>query len=442
VLTTFVRRASAAVLATTLVFGAALLGAAPANAAITPPAPVAGAPASASGFTEFNGLLYLAGVAPGEFYSTLFSFDGTTFTQIPGSPVGVGELHVLGGQLLVEAIEDIDALPSYSYRLFSYNGSAITQVPGVLTTPNDFVSIGDVAYFQASVADVWQVWQYDGTTASVVAGTDVEPSHLSSYDGKLYFDGDTDPTPATSETLFSYDPATPLVAAAPVPGAPAGATQLVAYNGLAYYGAAGILYSFDGALAFTPITIAPATDPFGLTVFDDALYFTAGDGSDTNVYHYAPGVTTKVPGAITETLSYVEYNGGLYYLGFADGLPAMNVIRDGVLGVVPGSPEYTFGMTVFEGKLYFSGDSTEASNIMYVLESSADPELPNPEPSTPAPADVLEPDDAEPGDVVEATAADPTLAATGSAPWLPGLVALALLTAGAAVVVGARARRA
>jgi hypothetical protein len=431
------RRAFAAVLAATVISGAALLGAAPASAAITVPAPVAGAPASTSGYTEFNGLLYLSGVAPGEIYSTLFSFDGTTFTQIPGSPVGIGELHVLGGQLLVEAIDDINAQPSYNYRLFTYDGSTITQVPGALTTPNDFVSIGDVAYFQASVADLWQVWQYDGTSTSVVAGTDVDPAQLSTYNGKLYFRGDTDPTPATSETLFSYDPATPLVAAAPVSGAPAGATELVAYNGLAYYGAAGTLYSFDGTSAFTPITIAPATDPYGLTVFDGALYFTAGDGGDTNVYSYAAGVTTKVPGAITETLRYVEYDGGLYYLGFADGTPTMNVIRDGAVSVVPGSPEYTFGMTVFDGKLYFAGDTADASSVMYVLESTADPEPTDPGPSNPGPSTVV------PDDIVEPTTAGPTLAATGSDPWLPGLVALALLAAGAAVVVvGARVRRA
>jgi hypothetical protein len=429
--TTSLRRAVAALLATTLVSGAVLLGAAPANAAITQPVPVAGAPASVSGFTEFNGLMYLSGVAPGENYSTLFSFDGTTFTQIPGSPVGVSEMHVLGGQLVFEAIEDINALPSYSYRLFTFDGSAITQVPGVLTTPNDFVSIGDVAYFQASVADVWQVWQYDGTTASVVAGSDVEPSHLSSYNGKLYFEGDTDPTPATSNTLFSYDPATPLAPAAPVPGAPADATELVSYNGLAYYGAGGTLYSYDGDLAFTPISIAPAADPFGLTVFDGALYFTASEGNDTNVYSYAAGVTAKIPGAVTETLKYVEYDGGLYYLGFADGLPTMNVIQNGAVSVVPGSPQYTFGMTVFDGKLYFSGDTADASSVMYVLESTADPVPATPEPTVVPPADVIVPADV-----------DPTLAATGSDPWMPGLIALALLAAGAAVVVVARVRRA
>jgi hypothetical protein len=217
-----------------------------------------------------------------------------------------------------------------------------------------------------------------------------------------------------------------------VAGAPADATQLVSYNGLAYYGAGGTLYSYDGDLTFTPISIAPATDPFGLTVFDGALYFTAGDGVETNVYSYAAGVTTKTPGAITETLKYVEYDGGLYYLGFADGQPTMNVIRDGAVSVVPGSPQYTFNLTVFDGKLYFSGDTADGTGvIMYVLESTPDPVTPTPEPTVVPPADVA-----------AAAHVDPTLAATGSELWVPGLLALALLAVGAAALLGVRGRRA
>jgi hypothetical protein len=382
-----------------------VIGASPANAAAGPPVPVPGAPASTSAYTEFNGLLYLSGVAEADIYSSLFSFDGTTFTQIPGSPVGPTQFHVLGDELVFEAVVDINALPSYAYGLFVYDGTTITQVPGPFETPNDFVSIGSTVYFQATVGGEVQLWQYDGTAASAVPGGAVDPRRLSTYNGKLYFAGDTDPSPTEAFTLFSYDPATPAVAAAAVLGAPADPGELVPYDGLAYLGAPGGLYTFDGAATFAPVGIAPATGPYGLTVFDGALYFTAGDGSDTNVFFFIGGVTTKVPGAVTETLRYTEFNGSLYYLGFANGLPLMNVISGGQTSVVPGSPQYTFGMTVYGGKLYFSGDSDVLSNIMFVYEGPA------------------------------------ALPATGADPRTAGLVALVLLLAGSAFAA-VRTRRA
>ena len=403
-------RSIAATLAGLSMVAVALIGAGPASAAGGPPTPVPGAPASTSSFHEFQGELFLSGVAEGEIYSSLFAFDGTNFTQIPGSPVGPTQFHTLGDELIFEAIVDINALPSYSYGLFTYDGSTITQVPGAFETPNDFVSVGGVAYFQATVAGEVQLWQYDGTTASLVPGGAVSPSRLSTYNGKVYFEGDTDPSPADSPALFVYDPATPATPPTVITGAPTDISEVVAYNGLAYVGAPGALYSFNGAAPFTAISIAPATYAGALTVFDGALYFTGGDVNFGNVYYYSGGVVTKVPGALTETIQYVEYNGSLYYLGFANGEPVMNVISGGQVSALAGSPEYTFHMTVFQGKLYFTGDTDEASNIMYVYES--------------APAD-----------------GEAALASTGVDLGMPALAALALLLVGAAVVVGARRTR-
>lgn len=408
-------RTLAATLLGLSVAAVSLAGAAPANAAGEPPAPVPGAPASTSAYHLFNGELFLSGVAEGDIYSSLFAFDGTNFTQIPGSPVGPTQFHTLGDELIFEAIVDITALPSYHYGLFTYDGSTITQVPGAFETPNDFVSVGSIAYFQATVADEVQLWQYDGTTASPVPGGAVSPSRLSTYNGKVYFEGDTDPSPAEAPAMFVYDPATPATPPAPVPGSPTDISTIVEYNGLGYFGAPGALYSFDGAAPFTAISIAPSVFANALTVFDGAIYFTGGtgdgEGSFGNVYSYAGGAVAAVPGALTETIQYVEYNGSLYYLGFANGEPVMNIISGGQVSVLAGSPEYTFNMTVFQGKLYFSGDTDDESNIMFVYESA---------PAAPGPA----------------------LASTGVDLGMPALAALALLLVGATAVAGARARRA
>lgn len=412
------RRTLTATLVGLAVAAAALGAAAPASAA-SPPTPVAGAPASSSSYYVHDGLFYLAGVAEGDIYSSLFAFDGTTFTQVPGSPVGPTQFHTLGDDLIFEAIVDINAQPSYKYGLFTYDGTTISQVPGAFESPNNFVSVGDVAYFQATAGGVTQLWQYDGTTASPVAGGDVEPRRLSTYGGKVYFEGDTDPSAGESLVLFSYDPAT-AAPAAPVSGAPAEASELVEYNGLAYFGAGAALYSFDGASTFTEIDIAPASYPYGLTVFGDELYFTGAQIGFGNVFSFDGTTTTKIEGAVTETLQYVGYNGSLYYLGFANDQPLLNVITDGTVSVVEGSPEYTFNMTVFQGKLYFTGDVGETSNIMYVLETDA----PAPTPSS------------------SPTPGGPALAKTGLDFGMPALAALALLLVGAAAAVTARARRA
>jgi len=348
---------------TLLVAGLALVGAAPANAAAgDPPAPVSGAPSSPSGFTEWNGLLYFSAVAEGDVYSSLFSYDGTTFTQILSSPVGPTQLHAFGDELIFEAIPDINALPSYIYALYSYDGTTITQVPGAFESPNDFVTVGDTVYFQASVAGSLQLWQYDGTATAAVAGGAVAPTRLSEFGGKVYFEGGVDPF----RVLYSYDPATPATPAAPVAGSPIGADEVVAYDGTGYLGTGSGLYRFDGT-TFTPVD-TPADAVGGLTVFDGALYFTGYAGGFGAVYYYRDGVTTAVAGTVTETGSYVDYKGVLYFLGFSGGQPVLVGIANGVATAVPGSPPYPFEMTVFQGKLYFQADGADGFPAMYVYE--------------------------------------------------------------------------
>lgn len=403
-MTLSVRRGLAATLASLLVLAGALVGAAPANAA-TSVSTVAGAPDSPFDYVEYDGLLYFAAIAEGDIYSSLFSYDGTTFTSIPGSPTGINGLTVFGGKLVISAVDDIDN-PPFDYVLSTYDGSTFAPVAGGFVSPNDFVEAGGVLFFQADVAGTWGVWQFDGTTASAVPGAaGTSPSALSEFGGKLYFNGDADPTPGESCTLFSYDPAG-VSPAAPVAGAPFEPGPLVAFDGLAYFGAAAGMFTFDGVSTFTPVQVAPAEAPFGLTVFDGALYFSSYDGTDYVPFVYSNGVTTRVPGGIgTETSDYAEYNGALYFLGFSGGDVVLAVIQGGVATVVPGAPTYAFDFVTFQGKLYFSADLGDA-RAMYVLETSA----------------------------------DPTLASTGTDLRMPALIAFALLLLGAAALLATRTR--
>lgn len=400
------RRTLASATIAIAVLAGALAGAVPAQATTTAPVLVAGAPTNPFAFTEYNGLLYFAAIAEGDAYSSLFTYDGSTFTNVAGSPQGINALVVYDGKLIVTAVDDIDN-PPFDYVMFSYDGSSFTQIPGGFVSPNDYVEAGGILFFQADVAGSWGVWQYDGSTTSPVAGAaGVSPSYLSAFNGVLYFNGDEDPTPGESYTLFSYDPVG-VAPAAPVPGAPSEPNELVAFNGLAYFGTDSGLYSFDGVSTFTSISTAPAISVGALTVFDGALYFTGYDGTDYAPYVYSAGVTTRVPGGITtETVSYVEFNGGLYFLGFDGGNPVVCVIQAGTASCIDGSPQYAFYFTVFQGKLYFSADvAGEDRNGMYVITTAA-------------------------------------LASTGTDALAPGLLAVALLAVGATGLVAARARRA
>jgi hypothetical protein len=400
------RRTLASATIVVAALASALAGAVPAQATTTAPVLVAGAPTNPLAFTEYNGLLYFAAIAEGDAYSSLFSYDGSTFTSIPGSPQGVNALVVYNGELIVTAVDDINN-PPFDSVMFSYDGSTFTQIPGGFVSPNDYVEAGGVLFFQADVSGSWGVWQFDGTTTSPVSGAaGVSPSYLSEYNGILYFNGDADPTPGEAYTLFSYDPAGVSPAAA-VTGAPAEPSELVAFDGLAYFGTDSGIYSFDGVSTFTAINTAPAVSVGALTVFDGALYFSGSDGVDSTTYVYSGGVTTVVPGGIpTETVRYVEFDGALYFLGFDDSVPAVCFIQSGTASCMHGSPQYAFYFTVFQGKLYFTADvPDEDRGGMYVITAAA-------------------------------------LASTGTDVLAPGLLALALLAIGATTLVATRARRA
>lgn len=397
-MTTTARRTIAAAIALTLGLGSALLGGTAANAATTPPAIVAGAPENPTEFTEYNGLLYLAGIAEGDIYDTLFSFDGTTFTQVPNSPIGIAQMYSYDGQLVIEAVDDINA-PPVDYSLYTYDGSTFTQFVG-FTSPNGFTEAGGVLFFGATVGGNQGLWQYTGGTASAVPGgnVDLDANHLSEFNGSIYFSAEINPT---TDKLFTYNPATPATPAAAVPGSPDGPGPIAYYDGTGYLPANGGLYTFDGT-TFTAVPVP--VSPFALTPFEGALYFSGFDGTDYASYYLRDGVTTPVTGPGTETEHYFEYNGSLYYGAFSDIGISLAAISGGVATIVPGDTAYPGAFVLFQGKLYFN--SFGSTIQMYVLTST------------------------------------PALASTGVDPRMPALLALVLLGLGAAVVVRARASRA
>jgi hypothetical protein len=356
-----------AVLAAALaVAGLGLAGVAPAAAVLPPVVQVAGAPAPVGSFVEYNGLLYLAGDDPDGPYSVVWTFDGSTFTELPNSPIGVVDLTVFDGKLLITAPDDL-SMPGWAYMLYSYDGATITPVVHPFDNPSGYFELGGILYFTASVGDVSQVWLYDGTTFSLVAGTYEDPFSFSEFQGRLYFNADADTTPGENELLFVYDPAMAPAPAVPVAGSPTFPTGITTFNGLGYLGGSGQLYSFDGTSFTVMPGVAPGTNPGTITAFAGGLYFVGFDGTDYLLYSYANGVATPVPGAVTETQELFEFDGKLFFLGFTGGLPTLHVLENSATHPVPGSPQYTFNFIQYDGVMYFTGDDGESSNLMYSL---------------------------------------------------------------------------
>lgn len=404
------RRAIATVFTAVLVGAFTLVGVAPASADITVPEPVVGAPADPFGYTEYDGQLYFAAIADGDSDETVFAYDGSTFTQLPDSPVGVTSFKVFDGNLLIAS----------GGALFSYDGTAVTPLVHPFANPSNFVEIDGILYFRGLTPGGWAVWQFDGAAFGAVSGDYQSAELLSSFGDKLYFNADADLTAAEDPRLFSYDPAV-AGPALEVAGSPADPTAIGTHDGLGYLGSSdGGMYSFDG-VAFTAIIgLAPVTSVSAFTSFQGALYFVAYDGiSAFRLFSYSGGAIAPVPGGATETSELFEYEGSLYFLGWGDSDPVLFAVTNGVATEVAGSPAYAGGSAIFEGSLYFTGyDLVLEEYRMYVLTAFDLPIVP---PAGPA---------------------GPALAATGAEFGMLAPAALVLLMLGAATLMVARRRAA
>lgn len=403
-----------ALLVALLVAAFTLVGAAPAFAALAPPALVPGAPDGANDYTEYNGLIYLTAIQPGVGGQwVVYTYDGATFAELPGTPVGVSNLEVFDGKLLIVAIDDI-ANPPYENVFYSFDGTTVSPLTHTFNSPGDLVQSNGVLYFTAFTAGIRSVWSYDGTAFTQILGAYEGPYSPSIFAGKVYFTADNDPDFLNENyVLFVYDPAAPAAAIA-VPGSPANPSTITTFNGLGYLGTATQLYSFDG-ITFTNIpALAPAVDPYQFVVFGGQLYIEAYDGSDYRLYVYSGGTITPVPGGFTESNEFVEFDGSLYFPGYEPTAPvgSLKVLTNGVAAPVPGSLAYPYSLAAINGSLYFTAYvEDEAFPQMFVIALAA---------VTPAPA----------------------LAVTGSDTGMLALLALVLLSLGALVLAHTAMRRA
>lgn len=218
-----------------------------------------------------------------------------------------------------------------------------------------------------------------------VGAADSNPSHLSVFNGKLYFQA-TGNDGAGAE-LWSYDSGLKAVSRVADINAGAGGSEpsfLTPYSDLLYFrangnDAAGLeLWRFNGSATGRVTDMnggAADANPMYLTVFNNALYFSANgnDGKGIELWKYDGTVTSRVsdinPDAGDSSPAYLEVFGDALYFSATsndgagtelwkyDGTTTTRV-ADINVGVGNSNPAF---LAVFNNVLYFSANANDGA---------------------------------------------------------------------------------
>ncbi len=214
--------------------------------------------------------------------------------------------------------------------------------PGLLSSvPAEFVRVGNKAYFIADNGDTRDLWVSDGTTAgtkrvkAITSGESaaaLETRFLTNVKGTLYYVAST---PDTGSELWKSDgtAAGTVLVKDILPGpVSSNIRSLIAYGDDLIFSATDTglgneLWKTDGTEGGTIqlAEIDPSDlggDPANMTLFNNKVYFTANDGSGTQVWstNGSPASTVKVTTIAQPPLtdlnprSLTLFNGNLYFV--------------------------------------------------------------------------------------------------------------------------------
>ena len=222
-------------------------------------------------------------------------------------------------------------------ELWKYDGNELTQVadlnPGPARSyPNHFSIYDDHLYFGAEVdGSSTGFWKTDGTTMEPVADVRIfGADDATIYHGELYFRGMSE----TGIDLWKTDGATVTEVADLNPRTNSDPTGMTVYKDELYFVAedeeyGGELYKTDGSDVVRLTDIAPGyrdglktyEAPI-LAVFDDQLYFVADDGTTGDKLWRTDGDDIRLVDFETDytprmyhSRTPIEFRGDLYFLG-------------------------------------------------------------------------------------------------------------------------------
>ena len=314
--------------------------------------------------TEYQGLLYLGSEAG------LQSYDGTTFTTIPGAPESprdfveyLGDLWMVGGPVTTPALASV----------WRFDGTTVTQYEVFGRSP---VVVGADLYFILgnALGDSFLA-RTDGTTTTVDAGS---PSNV------VRIARDPNGTIAlvagASRTLWTYDGATFVEEV--LPGAPVNVDQLqtlagaVVFDGQAILGDPDAAYTFDGtAIARLGAAVGAATDVGCFLENGGALYYGGNDGTRRMFSAVAAVAATEAP--VTPTVPagcprYVATDGTFYLQAQGTGgNPTLHTWDGTTLTELDSVGDFPNGLLEYGGKIYFTGQPITETPALFVLADVA-----------------------------------------------------------------------
>jgi len=275
----------------------------------------------------------------------LFCYDGTTVRQVSGTVSDFGNLSaqedafvVYDGVLYFGATGD----KGEGKELWSYDGTSVTQVDDINagaggSDPANFAVYDQALYFSADGGGGTELWRYRSGDAGATKVDDLcstctfggSPSSLTVYDGALYFRAD-DATDGYELWSYTAGDASATQVDDINGGGDSIPSWLTVYDGslyfAAYNGTDGTeLWSYTAgdasATQVDDINGSGSSSPNELTVYDGTLYFQAyGDSDGTELWSYTAGNTSasKVDdvydgSSSSVPRSFTVYDGALYF---------------------------------------------------------------------------------------------------------------------------------
>jgi LruC domain-containing protein len=284
--------------------------------------------------TVYGSNLYFSATYGSSFTNVgLYKYNGSA-SRIPGV-LFVSHLGVSGNLLYFQAADDPISVGA---ELWSYNGSTTTLIDinsgSTSSYPYYPTEYSGELYFQATATGSTldgELWSYNGSTAQVAAelipgAGGGRPTNLIVYNGNLYFRAND----GNGWELWRYDgsSASPLRTFAPsAQDLELQASPMVVYDGALYFcasdGSTGLeLWRYDGT-SVTQISINDGvgdglTSPTYFAEYDAALFFNATDGtSGVELWRYAGTTLSQaadINAAGDSSPSHLEvWNGKLYF---------------------------------------------------------------------------------------------------------------------------------
>ncbi|MCA9062604.1 MAG: proprotein convertase P-domain-containing protein, partial [Planctomycetaceae bacterium] len=249
-----------------------------------------------NGFTEFLGDLYFT-IDVGDGDLELMRYDGSTVVTVANivsfdnsSPTP--DFTVFLGQLYFAGFQWASGGAHPGTELYRFDGSTVQLVSDIHagtenSDPSHLTTYNGALYFAATDGtNGTELWKYSGTGAPIrisqinAGSLDAAPADLTVFDGQLYFTADN----GSGRTLWSYDGST--VTQAPGRNGSTDPEGLFVHDNRLWFSAteAGTgreLWNFDGTSHQLIADIYPGatgSGPESFAVLNGELYFSANDG--------------------------------------------------------------------------------------------------------------------------------------------------------------------